>query len=194
MPNDRVGAASAESILPGAGAYLMAAAMIVSVFGCNSGIILSGARCYYAMALDNLFFKAAGRLNKRNVPGWGLILQGVWASILVLPRTVSDKDGQTIYGNLYGDLINYIISAALIFYILTIAGVFRLRRMRPDAERPYRAWGYPFLPALYIVGATVILIVLFIYQPKTSLPGLAIVAAGVPVYLFWKGKISNESI
>ena len=117
------------------------------------------------------------------MPAWGLIIQGIWAGILVLPRTVK-ADGS--YGNLYGNLLDYVISAALIFYILTIAGVFLLRWNRPDAERPYKAFGYPIIPILYIAGASVILFVLFFYQPATTVPGLYIVLTGVPIYFLWK--------
>ncbi len=120
------------------------------------------------------------------MPAAGLILQGVWAAILVLPRTYNPATG--VYGNLYGNLLDYVISAALIFYILTIAGVFRLRRTRPDAARPYRAFGYPVVPALYVIGATIILAVLFAYRPATTWPGLAIVLLGVPVYLVWRKR------
>jgi APA family basic amino acid/polyamine antiporter len=182
-PSDRVAVATANVIFPGAGATIMAVAIMVSTFGCNNGLILAGARLYYAMAQDGLFFRRVSRLNKNHVPAWGLIIQGLWAGVLVLPRTVK-PDGT--YGNLYGNLLDWVISAALIFYILTIAGVFMLRRKRPDAERPYKAFGYPLIPLLYIIGASVILIVLFIYQPATSWPGLAIVLTGVPIYFLWR--------
>ena len=196
VPQDRVGAAAAQVIFPKYGAELMAIAIVISTFGCNNGLILAGARAYYAMARDGLFFRAAGQLNEKHVPAWGLVIQGIWAALLILPRTVGSADptsGQATYGNLYGDLLQYVISAALIFYILTIAGIFRLRRTRPDAERPYRAFGYPVIPALYIVGAGIILAVLLIYQPKTTWPGLAIVATGFPVYFLWRkfGSVSD---
>jgi APA family basic amino acid/polyamine antiporter len=187
-PSDRVASETANVIFPGAGATIMAIAIMVSTFGCNNGLILAGARAYYAMARDGLFFRRVGELNKQHVPAWGLIIQGVWAGVLVLPRTVkTDAAGNvTGYGNLYGNLLDYVISAALIFYILTILGIFVLRRKRPDAERPYKAFGYPFVPALYIIGASVILVVLFIYQTATTWPGLLIVLAGVPVYFLWR--------
>jgi APA family basic amino acid/polyamine antiporter len=161
---------------------------MISTFGCNNGLILAGARAYYAMARDGLFFQAAARLNRQHVPGWALIVQGIWAAVLVLPRTINrnPQTGATTYGNLYSALLQYVISAALIFYILTIVGLFRLRRIQPHADRPYRAFGYPVVPALYILGAAVILIVLFVCQPKTTWPGLAIVAAGIPVYFLWR--------
>jgi APA family basic amino acid/polyamine antiporter len=187
-PSDRVASETANVIFPGAGATIMAVAIMVSTFGCNNGLILAGARAYYAMARDGLFFRRVGELNKNHVPAWGLIIQGIWAAVLVLPRTVkTDAAGAvTGYGNLYGNLLDYVISAALIFYILTIIGIFVLRRKRPDAERPYKAFGYPIVPALYVVGASVILLVLFIYQTATTWPGLLIVLAGVPVYFLWR--------
>jgi len=187
-PSDRVASETANVIFPGLGATIMAVAIMVSTFGCNNGLILAGARAYYAMARDGLFFRSVGELNKNHVPAWGLIIQGIWAGALVLPRTVkTDATGNvTGYGNLYGNLLDYVISAALIFYILTILGIFVLRRKRPDAERPYKAFGYPIVPALYIIGAAVILCVLFTYQTATSWPGLAIVLSGVPAYFFWR--------
>jgi APA family basic amino acid/polyamine antiporter len=187
-PSDRVASETANVIFPGFGATVMAVAIMVSTFGCNNGLILAGARAYYAMARDGLFFRSAGQLNQNRVPAWGLVIQGVWAALLVLPRTVStDAAGNvTGYGNLYGNLLDYVISAALIFYILTIIGIFLLRRKRPDAERPYKAFGYPVVPALYVVGATVILFVLFVYQTATTWPGLIIVLTGIPVYFIWR--------
>jgi APA family basic amino acid/polyamine antiporter len=192
-PSDRVASASANVIFPGAGATIMAVAIMVSTFGCNNGLILAGARAYYAMARDGLFFRRVSELNKHSVPAWGLIIQGIWAGILVLPRTVkTDAAGNvTGYGNLYGNLLDYVISAALIFYILTIAGLFLLRWKRPDAERPYKAWGYPIVPALYIVGAALILCVLFVYQTATTWPGLLIVISGVPIYFLWRKAASS---
>src|SRR6266404_181185 len=191
-PSDRVASETANVIFPGAGASIMAVAIMVSTFGCNNGLILAGARAYYAMARDGLFFRRVGELNKNHVPAWGLIIQGIWAALLVLPRTIN-KDGS--FGSLYNDLLTYVISAALIFYILTIIGIFLLRRKQPDVERPYRAFGYPIVPALYVIGATVILVVLFVYQTATTWPGLIIVLTGVPVYFFWKffGKKSTSA-
>ena len=187
-PSDRVASETANVIFPGAGATIMAVAIMVSTFGCNNGLILAGARAYYAMARDGLFFRRVGELNKQHVPAWGLIIQGIWAGVLVLPRTVKTDAAGTVtgYGNLYGNLLDYVISAALIFYILTIIGIFVLRRKRPDAERPYKAFGYPIVPALYIAGASVILCVLFMYQTATTWPGLIIVLTGVPIYFLWR--------
>jgi APA family basic amino acid/polyamine antiporter len=186
-PDDRVATAALQVIFGPAGAIIMAVAIIISTFGCNNGLILAGARVYYAMACDGLFFRKTGRLNERHVPTYGLILQGVWASLLVLPRTRAvGADGAVTYGNLYGTLLDWVVFAVLIFYVLTIAGLFVLRRTQPGAERPYRAFGYPVVPALYIVTASVIAIVLLIYKPATSLPGLAIVLTGIPVYFLWR--------
>src|SRR5215469_8152408 len=196
-PSDRVASETANVIFPGAGATIMAIAIMVSTFGCNNGLILAGARAYYAMAKDGLFFRRVAELNKQRVPAWGLLIQGIWAGLLVLPRTVKkDVAGNvTGYGNLYGNLLDYVISAALIFYVLTIVGIFLLRWKQPHAERPYKAFGYPIVPALYVVGATVILVVLFVYQTATTWPGLIIVLTGVPVYFFWKffGKQSTSA-
>jgi APA family basic amino acid/polyamine antiporter len=186
VESDRVGSATAKVIFGAYGAEIMAAAILVSTFGCNNGLILAGARAYYAMAKDGLFFRATARLNRAHVPAAALVVQGVWASFLVLPKTVELKDGTPRYGNLYGDLLGYTMSAALVFYVLTIAGIFRLRKTRPDAERPYKAFGYPVIPALYIVGAMVILAVLATYRPLQTWPGFAIVATGFPVYYAWR--------
>jgi len=189
VASDRVASATADVIFPGVGAAIMAVAIIVSTFGCNNGLILTGARAYYAMAKDGLFFKSAGELNKFHVPAWGLVIQGIWAAFYVLPRTVR-ADGT--YGNLYGDLLTYVISAALIFYILTIIAIFVLRSKQPDADRPYKAFGYPIIPALYIIGAAVILVVLFIYQTTATWPGLLIVLTGVPVYFIWRNVSAKQ--
>ena len=183
-PADRVATASLNVAFPGQGATIMAVAIMISTFGCMNGLILAGARASYAMARDRLFFRPAYSLNKAKVPAWSLMLQGVWAAFLVLPRTY---DAQTkSYGNLYSNLLDYVISAALIFYILTVAGIFRLRFTRPDAERPYRAFGYPVIPALYMLGAAVVLVMLFIYKPSSTWPGLVIVLIGVPVYWLFR--------
>jgi len=185
---DRVATDTVNAIFSGRGAIIMAVFIMISTFGCNNGLILAGARAYYAMARDGLFFKAVGKLNDKHVPLWGLIVQGIWAAVLILPRTIKrDAVGAiTGYGNLYGNLLDYVISAALIFYILTIAGIFRLRQTRPNAERPYKAFGYPIIPILYMIGASVILVVLFIYQTATTWPGLIIVLTGIPVYFIWR--------
>jgi len=195
-PEDRVGTLALQTIFGSGGAVIMAIAIIISTFGCNNGLVLAGARVYYAMAQDNLFFKATGKLNKNHVPAVALILQCVWACFLVLPRTRSGKivAGIEEYGNLYGALLDYVVFAVLIFYILTIIGLFILRKTRPDANRPYKAFGYPLIPAVYIAAATVISLVLLFYKPQTSLPGLAIVLSGVPVYFIWKGVSAKSDV
>src|ERR1044071_1226986 len=177
----------------------MAVAIMISTFGCNNGLILAGARVYYAMARDGLFFRATGKLNDRSVPSIGLVLQCIWTCLLVLPRTrlrdpltgafKLDSSGNQLYGNLYSDLLDYVIFAVLIFYVLTILGLFVLRRTQPDAERPYRAVGYPVVPAIYVVTASAIALDLLISEKTrgNAWPGLLIVLAGVTVYFVWRG-------
>jgi APA family basic amino acid/polyamine antiporter len=186
-PDGRVATAVLQAILGDKGAVLMALAIIVSTFGCNNGLILAGARVYHAMAQDGLFFAATGRLNRRHVPAVGLIIQCAWACLLVLPRTrFRDAAGLPQYGNLYSNLLDYVVSSVLIFYILTIGAVFVLRRTQPDTPRPYRAFGYPLVPALYMLGAATILGVLLAYKTQTTWPGLVIVLSGIPVYFAWR--------
>ncbi len=171
--NDRVATAAAGMMLGAPAAIIMAILIMVSTFGCNNGLILAGARVYYAMAEDKVFFKSAGKLNSKSVPGTALVVQGIWASLLCLSGR-------------YGDLLDYVVIAVLVFYIMTIAGIFVLRKKQPDAERPYKAFGYPVVPALYILTATAISIDLLIFKPKHTWPGLVIVLLGVPVYFIWK--------
>ncbi|MDQ3519298.1 MAG: APC family permease, partial [Gemmatimonadota bacterium] len=172
---DRVGTASAEVIFGSGGSVLMAVAILVSTFGCNNGLILAGARVYYAMARDGLFFRKVGQLNARRVPAAGLVLQSVWTSLLCLTGT-------------YGQLLDYVIFAALIFYVLTTIGLFILRRTRPDAERPYRAIGYPVLPALYILLASAVAVILLLSKTTQAqaLSGLVLVLVGIPVFYLWR--------
>jgi APA family basic amino acid/polyamine antiporter len=167
----------------------MAVAITISGFGCNNGLILAGSRVAYAMSKDGLFFRATGTLNKRGVPGTALLYQGIWIIVLILLRTRHvDSAGSVTYGNLYSDLLDYVVFSALSFYVLTIAGIFVLRMKRPGADRPYRAFGYPFLPLLYIVAAVAIMFVLLLYKTQTTWPGLVIVLLGVPVYLLWSRR------
>jgi APA family basic amino acid/polyamine antiporter len=185
-PDDRVATAALNAIFGPPGAMIMAVAIVISTFGCNNGLILAGARVCYAMAKDGLFFKSTGTLNKKGVPGSALFYQGIWITILILLRTRHvDAAGAVTYGNLYSDLLDYVVFAALLFYMLTIIGIFVLRAKRPEAERPYRAFGYPLVPALYVLVAAAIMVVLLLYQTQTAGSGLAIVLIGVPVYLFW---------
>jgi APA family basic amino acid/polyamine antiporter len=173
---DRVGTAALEVIFHSSGAYLMAAAILISTFGCANGLSLAGARVYYAMSRDGLFFKSVGKLHPRyRTPAAGLAVQACWTAFLCVSGS-------------YSQLLDYIIFAALFFYILTIAGLFVLRFKRPHAERPYKALGYPVLPALYILMASWICIVLLRYKPQYTWPGLVIVLLGIPVYLFWSRR------
>jgi APA family basic amino acid/polyamine antiporter len=178
-PDDRVATAALAAVFGQAGGIIMAIAIVISTFGCNNGLILAGSRVSYAMAKDGLFFRATGRLNAKGVPGTALVLQGIWIVILILLRTRTPDGG---YGNLYNDLLNYVVAAVMIFYALTIAGIFVLRAKRPQAERPYKAFLYPVLPALYIVAALAIVLILVLYQTQTAGWGIAIVILGVPVY------------
>lgn len=168
---DRVGAAAANIILGNIGVFVMAALIMVSTFGCNSGLILAGGRLFYAMSKDGLFFKQASELNKNKVPEKALWVQCFWAAVLCL----SGK---------YGDLLTYATFASLLFYILTIYGIFILRKKEPLAERPYKAFGYPIIPALYIFITSLICVTLLIYDTKSTGLGLLIVVLGIPVY-FW---------
>jgi len=188
-PDDRVASAALNAIFGPTGAMIMAVAIIISTFGCNNGLILAGARVSYAMAKDGLFFRSTGTLNSRGVPGTALVYQGIWIAVLILLRTRHvDAAGAVTYGNLYSDLLDYVVFSVLIFYVLTIAGIFVLRAKRPTAERPYRAFGYPFVPSLYIVAALAIMFVLLLYRTQTAWPGLVIVLLGVPVYLVWSRR------
>jgi len=191
-PDDRVASAALNAIFGPTGAMMMAVAIIISTFGCNNGLILAGARVSYAMAKDGLFFRSTGRLNKKGVPGTALVYQGIWIAVLILLRTRRvDAAGVVAYGNLYSDLLDYVVFAVLIFYVLTIAGIFVLRAKRPDVERPYRAFGYPIVPLLYIVSALAIMFVLLLYRTQTAWPGLLIVLLGVPVYLLWSRQATQ---
>lgn len=170
--SDRVGVAAATMMFGAPAAAIMAVLIMVSTFGCNNGLILAGARVYYAMARDRLFFRKAGVLNDRAVPGAALVVQAVWASLLCLSGT-------------YSNLLDYVVFAVLIFYILTVSGLFVLRRKQPDAERPYRAFGYPAVPLLYVVIAAAIAVDLLIMKPLYTWPGMGIVLLGIPVYFVW---------
>ena len=187
--SDRVGTATLQAIFPGIGAILMAAAIMISTFGTINALILTGARAYYAMAQQGLFFRFGGRLNHAKVPASALWIQGIWAILLVVPRTYDSVTH--MFGNLYSSLLDYVISAALIFYVLTVSSVFRLRMKQPNAARPYRVPGYPLVPFAYVLVAATILFVLFAYRPTTTWPGLVIVALGVPLYLLLQRRNSR---
>ena len=178
---DRVATAVLEQIFHSGGAYLMAAAILISTFGCANGMSLAGARVYYAMSRDGLFFKSVGKLHPRyKTPAAGLMVQAIWATLLCLSGS-------------YSQLLDYIIFAVLVFYILTIVGLFVLRFKRPDAPRPYKALGYPVLPALYLVMASWICVVLLRYKPQYTWPGLVLVLLGIPVYLFWSRRTAYQN-
>ena len=180
-PQDRVGTAALEAIFGSSGLYIMAAAIMISTFGCNNGLILSGARVYYAMARDNLFFQSAGRLHPTyRTPALALVVQGVWTSVLCLSGT-------------YGQLLDFVIFAAVFFYLVTAIGLFTLRAKRPDAPRPVKAPLYPWLPAAYVVLTALISINLLVQKPTYSGLGLLIVALGVPVYFVWKKVVGTSS-
>jgi len=171
---DRVGTVALQKILGDSGLYVMAGAILVSTFGCINGLILAGARVYYAMARDGLFFEAAGRISpKTHVPTAALVVQGVWTALLTLSGT-------------YGQLLDYVIFAALLFYALTMVSLFRLRVTRPQLERPYKAFGYPFVPAFYLVSATAIAVILLVAKPVYSFSGLVVVLLGIPVFHAWR--------
>ena len=179
---DRVGTAAAEAMLGGIGASLMAIAILISTFGCNNGLILAGARVYWAMAKDGLFFRPAARLNRAGVPAWALVAQAIWTSVLCLTGT-------------YGQLLEYVVFAALLFYALTTTGLFVLRIRKPDVPRPYRAVGYPFLPALYVVMAATVAVILLMADKTRpqALSGLAVVLLGVPVYFLTRHSVAEAA-
>ncbi|HEX8723716.1 MAG TPA: APC family permease [Pyrinomonadaceae bacterium] len=191
-PPNSIATATMSAALGPAGVTLMAAGIMVSTFGCNNGLILAGARVTYAMACDRLFFRAASRLNSRRVPAFALAAQGVWAALLTLPRTVTTAaNAQTgaaeiRYGNVYTQLLEYIIPADLVFYVLMVAAVFVLRRKAPAAARPYRTPGYPLVPATYVLLATLLVFDLVYLARATSGIGFLLVLTGLPVYLAWR--------
>ncbi|MBA3321022.1 MAG: amino acid permease, partial [Pyrinomonadaceae bacterium] len=188
-PQNRVATATMQQIFGTPGTYLMAVAIIISTFGCNNGLILAGARVYYAMARDRLFFNRVGTLNARRVPAFALAAQGVWAAFLTLPRTITGTDpttGANTYGNVYTQLLEYIVSVDLVFYALMVGAVVVLRRKSPDAPRPYRTFGYPLVPIIYIALATLLILDLAYLTPKTSGIGYLLVLTGIPVYFIWR--------
>ena len=171
--SDRVGTAAASVIFGESAAIIMTVMIMISTFGCNNGLILAGARVYYAMAKDGLFFKNAGILNNNSGPGKALVVQCVWTCLLCISGT-------------YSDLLDYVVFAVLLFYILTVIGIFILRKKQPEVKRPYKAFGYPVIPTIYILLAAAISIDLLIFKPQYTWPGLGIVLLGIPVYFVWK--------
>ncbi len=187
-PQNRVAVAMMDALFGHAGAMCMAAAIMISTFGCDNGLILAGARVYYAMARDGLFFKKIGTTNRFRVPAAALVAQGMWTALLVLPRTVTTNTAthQVTYGNVYNQLLEYIVSADLLFYVLMVVAVVLLRRTRPNAERPYRTWGYPTVPVVSTLLSTLLIIDLAWLAPATSGIGMLIVLTGVPAYFLWR--------
>ncbi|MGB8489846.1 MAG: amino acid permease [Bacteroidales bacterium] len=171
--DDRVATSAMSVVFGNYAAVIMAIFIMISTFGCNHGLILAGPRVYYAMARDGLFFRKVAKINKKGVPGFAIAIQGVWAVLLCLSGT-------------YSNLLDYVIFAVLIFFTLTILAIFVLRRKRPDIPRPYKAFGYPVIPAIYILTTTFIMIILLIYKPDYTFPGLIIVLLGVPVFYIWR--------
>jgi APA family basic amino acid/polyamine antiporter len=190
-PQNRVAVAAMKAVFGNPGAMCMAAAIMISTFGCDNGLILSGARVYFAMARDGLFFKKVGTTNRSHVPAAALVAQGIWTAFLTLPRTVTTNDAthEVSYGNVYTQLLEYIVSADLFFYVLMVAALIILRRKAPAAERPYRTWGYPVVPLVSILLAGLLIIDLAWLAPTTSGIGILIVLTGVPVYFLWRRRI-----
>jgi APA family basic amino acid/polyamine antiporter len=189
-PQNRVAVAMMNALFGHPGAMGMAAAIMISTFGCDNGLILAGARVYFAMARDGLFFKRIATTNAHHVPAAALVAQGIWTAVLTLPRTVNTNTatGAVIYGNVYNQLLEYIVSADLVFYVLLVVAVMALRKKWPDAERPYRTWGYPFVPIVSILLAALLIVDLAWLAPSTSGIGVLIVLTGLPVYLFWRKR------
>jgi APA family basic amino acid/polyamine antiporter len=189
-PQNRVAVAAMNAVLGPPGVSVMAAAILVSTFGCNNGLILAGARVYYAMARDRLFFRAIAGTNAQHVPAAALVAQGLWAALLTLPRTISADPASGIvrYGNVYTQLLEYIVAADLVFYLLLVAAVMVLRRKMPEMPRPYRAWGYPLVPLFAIGLATLLIVDLAILAPATCGIGFAIVLSGFPAYALWRSR------
>jgi basic amino acid/polyamine antiporter, APA family len=187
-PQNRVAVAAMKAVFGNPGAMFMAAAIMISTFGCDNGLILSGARVYFAMARDGLFFKKVGTTNRYHVPSAALVAQGIWTAFLTLPRTVMTNAAthEITYGNVYTQLLEYIISADLLFYLLMVTALIILRRKAPAADRPYRTWGYPFVPFVSILLASLLIIDLAGLAPTTSGIGILIVLTGVPVYFLWR--------
>src|SRR5438105_3489471 len=191
-PQNRVAVAMMNAVFGHPGAMCMAAAIMISTFGCDNGLILAGARIYFAMARDGLFFKKIATTNARHVPAAALVVQGIWTAFLTLPRTmISDSAGKVAYGNVYTQLLEYIVSADLLFYLLLVGAVIVLRNKSPQAERPYRTWGYPIVPLISILLAGLLIVDLAWLAPATSGIGIAIVLTGLPVYLFWRKSAAN---
>src|SRR4051812_40686302 len=194
-PGTSVATATMQAVMGSPGTILMAIAIMISTFGCNNGLILAGARVYYAMARDRMFFSKLGTLNSQHVPAAALIVQGVWASLLTLPRTetVDPATKQIVYGNVYTQLLEYIVSADLVFYALMVGAVIVMRRKAPDIVRPYRTFGYPVVPLIYILIAALLVIDLALLKRQTSGIGYLLVLTGLPVYFIWRRSAAPRS-
>jgi APA family basic amino acid/polyamine antiporter len=179
VKDDRVGTAVLEKASPNFGVPFMAAAIMISTFGCVNGMILMGARLYYAMAQDKVFFRSVGLLNLRGVPAVGLILQGLWSILLV-------------FSGSYDELLDFVMFTVLLFYVLTVLGLFVLRWRQPNADRPYRAFGYPLVPLFYVLLCAAISVILLIVKPENTWPGLILTLAGIPVYFFWRWRSARS--
>lgn len=179
--DDRVATSAMSVVFGDYAAIIMALFIMISTFGCNHGLILAGPRVYYAMARDGLFFKKVGEINKFGVPGFAIVIQGIWSVLLCLSGT-------------YSNLLDYVIFAVLIFFTLTILAIFILRKKQPDIPRSYKAFGYPIIPAIYILTTTAIMIILLIYKPDYTFPGLVIVLLGIPVYFLWRKRFAGKTI
>ena len=189
-PQNRVAVAAMHAVLGAPGTILMAIAILISTFGCNNGLILAGARVYYAMARDALFFRRAETTNRFHAPAAALYAQGVWAALLTLPRTITTTgpNGASSYGNVYTQLLEYIVAADLIFFVLIVAAVMVLRRKTPTVSRPYRTWGYPLVPLVYIALGVLLIVDLAWLAPSTAGIGFAMVLSGLPVFLIWNRR------
>ncbi|HKQ53694.1 MAG TPA: amino acid permease [Pyrinomonadaceae bacterium] len=194
-PQNSVATATMQAVFGRPGTILMAVAIMISTFGCNNGLILAGSRVYYAMARDRLFFQRVGTLNSNHVPAVALVTQGIWAALLTLPRivTVDPKTGATAYGNVYTQLLEYIVSADLVFYALMVGAVIVMRSKAPRAARAYRTIGYPIVPAIYILLAVLLVIDLAVLKPRTSGMGYLLVLTGIPVYFIWRRSAAPRS-
>jgi basic amino acid/polyamine antiporter, APA family len=194
-PQNRVAVAVMNGIFGRPGALAMAAAIMISTFGCNNGLILAGARVYYAMARDGLFFQRTATINRRDVPAAALVAQAIWTILLTLPRTVivDPASGAVSYGNVYTQLLEYIVSADLVFYVLLVVAVIVLRKKRLDADRPYRTWGYPIVPIVSVILAGFLIVDLAWLAPTTSGIGYVLVLTGIPVYFVWRRKFSVDT-
>jgi APA family basic amino acid/polyamine antiporter len=177
--DDRVATSAMSVVFGDSAAIIMAVFIMISTFGCNNGLIMAGPRVYYAMAKDGLFFRKVGEVNRNGVPGFAIVVQGVWSILLCMSGT-------------YGNLLDYVIFAVLIFFTLTILAIFILRVKRPDIPRPYKAFGYPVIPSIYILATITIMIILLIYKPDYTFPGLGIVILGIPVFYLWKRNAGSH--